>query len=345
MTYGSTGRAPASAHAAADGLSPSTWPAYPRGHPVAGSKPVLRVRSWGRHAIRDWNDIRFVLAVAATGSFHGAAKLTETHETTVARRVQRLETELGAKLFVRQSRGMLLTGAGESLVEKAREIEDAATALQLNIAGLDTRLAGVVRLSVSEGIGAYWLTPMLAEFQARYPDIRVEVFSGIQPVGLSNDDVDVSLTITRPTEDRLVVLRAGEVHYGLFCSEAYLSEHDDPTSIAELERHRLMRLSIYETDPQLRWWTNLTRSAPHVPFFSNSTNLYVVAARSGIGIAMLADFYQFAAPDLVKLSLVPRCKTTLWLVSHEETNKGAKVRMLIEFLKEKLVEARGTWLL
>lgn len=306
---------------------------------------MLRVRSWGRHAIRDWNDIRFVLAVANSGSFHGAAKLIETHETTVARRVQRLETELGTKLFVRQSRGMQLTAAGETLVEKAREIEDAATALQRNIAGLDTRLAGVVRLSVSEGIGAYWLTPLLAEFQRRYPEIRVEVFSGIQPVGLSSDDVDVSLTITRPTADRLVVLRAGEVHYGLFSSAAYLAEHGDPATAADLARHRLTRLSIYETDPHLRWWTNLTRSAAHVPFFSNSTNLYVVAIRSGIGIGMLADFYRFAAPDLVKLSLIPRCKTTLWLVSHEETNRGAKVRTLIDFLKEALAEARGTWLL
>lgn len=344
MTHEDAGHRPTPPRAAANGSPRPSWPADPRERPAAGGKTVLRVRSWGRHAIRDWNDIRFVLAVATTGSFHGAAKLTGTHETTVARRVQRLETELGAKLFVREARGMQPTEAGESLVEKAREIEDAATALQLNIAGLDTRLAGVVRLSVSEGIGAYWLTPVLAEFQQRYPEIRVEVFSGIQPVGLGNDDVDVSLTITRPTEDRLVVLRVGEVHYGLFCSEAYLAEHGDPATTAELERHRLVRLSIYETDRQLRWWTNLTRAAAHVPFFSNSTNLYVVAVRAGIGIGMFADFYRFAAPDLVKLSLIPRCKTTLWLVSHEETNKGAKVRTMIEFLKEKLAEARGSWL-
>lgn len=329
---------------AADGLRPASAPAY-SSTPAAGGKTVLRVRSLGRHAIRDWNDIRFVLAVATTGSFHEAAKLTETHETTVARRVQRLETELGAKLFVRQSRGMQLTAAGESLVEKAREIEIAAMTLQQNIAGLDKQLAGVVRFSVSEGIGAYWLTPVLAEFQLRYPDIRVEVFAGILPVGLSNDEVDVSLSITRPTNDRLAVLRVGEVHYGLFCSEAYLAEHGDPKAAAELENHRLVRLSIYDTDPQLRWWTNITKAAAHVPFLSNSTHLYAVAVRSGIGIGMFADFYRFAAPDLVKLSLIPRCKTSLWLVSHQETNKGAKVRTLIDFLKQKLAEARGTWLL
>ncbi|UZK65429.1 LysR family transcriptional regulator [Sphingomonas sp. M1-B02] len=306
---------------------------------------MLRIRSEGRHAIRDWNDIRFVLAVAATGSFHGAAKVTEAHETTVARRVQRLETELGAKLFVRQSHGMLLTTAGKALVEKAREIEQAAISLQQNIAGMDTRLVGVVRISVPEGIGAYWLTPVLADFQLRHPDIRVEVFTGILPVGLGKDEVDVSLTITRPTDDRLAILRAGEVRYGLFSSPGYLADYGEPRTAADLASHRLCHLSVYDTDPQLKWWTDITRAAEHVPFFSNSTSLYVVAIRAGIGIGMLANFYRREMPELVALSIVPRCKTSLWLVSHRETNKGAKVRTLIEFLKEGLADARGTWLI
>lgn len=305
---------------------------------------MLRIRSEGRHAIRDWNDIRYVLAVAATGSFHGAAKVAETHQTTVARRVQRLEAELGAKLFVRQCHGMRLTAAGEALVEKAREIEEAARTLQQNIAGMDARLTGVVRLSVPEGIGAYWLTPALGDFQLRHPNIRVEVFTGILPVGLGTDEVDVSLSITRPTDDRLAIVRVGEVHYELFASQDYVAEYGEPRSTAKLGEHRLCRLNVYETDPQLKWWTDMTRTAAHVPFLSNSTSLYLVAVRSGIGIGMLASFYRKAMPDLVSLSIVPRCKTVLWLVSHPETNKGAKVRTLIEFLKEKLADARGTWL-
>lgn len=305
---------------------------------------MLRIRSQGRHAIRDWNDIRYVLAVATTGSFHGAAKLTESHETTVARRVQRLEAELGAKLFVRQSRGMQLTAAGESLVEKAREIEEAATALQQNIAGMDSRLSGVVRISVTEGIGAFWLTPVLAEFQLRHPNIRVEVFTGVMPVGLGNDEVDISLSISRPTDDRLAIVRVGDVHYGLFCSQEYLAEHGEPATAADLLDHRLCRLSVYDTDPQLKWWTDITRDAEHVPFLSNSTSLYLTAIRSGIGIGLMAHFYRIAAPELVTLSIVPTCKTSLWLVSHQETNKGAKVRTLIDFLKDQLTRVRGSWL-
>lgn len=306
---------------------------------------MLRIRSEGRHAIRDWNDIRYVLAVATTGSFHGAAKVTEAHETTVARRVQRLEAELGAKLFVRQSHGMLLTTAGKALVEKAQEIEQAAIALQQNIAGMDTRLVGVVRISVPEGVGAYWLTPALADFQLRHPDIRVEVFTGLRPVGLGKDEVDVALTITRPTDYRIAILRVGEVHYGLFSSPEYLADYGEPRTAADLINHRLCRLSVYDTDAHLKWWTDITRAAEHVPFFSNSTSLYVVAIRAGIGIGMLANFYRREIPELVTLSIVPRCKTSLWLVSHRETNKGAKVRTLIEFLKEGLAKARGTWLI
>lgn len=305
---------------------------------------MLRVRLQGRHSIGDWNDLRYALAVATMGSFHGAAKLIKTHETTVARRVQRLEAELGAKLFVRESRGMRLTAAGVTLVEKAADIEEAAVALQRSIAGMDARISGVVRISVPEGIGAYWLVPVLAEFQRAYPGISVEIFTTLLPVGLGNDEVDVALAIARPTNDRLAISRVGDVHYRLFCSKSYLAENGAPRTVAELAQHKLLRLTIYETDAQFKWWSAVTKAAVHRPLSSNSTSLYVTAVRAGIGIGMFADFYRAASNDLVILPLVPRCKTTFWLVSHAETNKGAKVRVLLDFLKEKLAEARGTWL-
>src|SRR6185437_7725162 len=110
-----------------------------RGYTVKRNK---RINS----AIRDWNDIQCALAVAVAGSFHVAAPQLGVYETTISRRVQTLERELGAKLFVRHAHGMALTPAGESLVEKARAMEDAAKVLRHDIGSFDAKLSGVVRL-------------------------------------------------------------------------------------------------------------------------------------------------------------------------------------------------------
>lgn len=304
---------------------------------------MLITQSRSRQTIRDWNDVRFVLAVSATGSFHGAAKVTNAHETTVARRVSRLEAELGTKLFVRHARRMQLTAAGEILVDRAKEIEQVALTLQSNIVGMDSRLMGTVRIAVSDGLGACWLTPVLADFCQLYPDIRIETFTNGLPVGLNEGEADIALTLARPSDDRLVIQKVGDVRYELLCSRDYLAEHGSPSSESELVEHKLIRLSLYDDDPQFGWWTDVVHRA-EIAYFTNSANLYVAAVRAGMGIGLFANYYAKASPDLIRIAFPPGCGAGLWLSSHQETNKCARIRAVIDYLKEQFLNAKGVWL-
>lgn len=304
---------------------------------------MLGAQSTNRQTIRDWNDVRFVLAVSTTGSFHGASKITNAHETTVARRVARLETELGTKLFVRHARRMQLTTAGTILVDRAREIEQVAMTLQGNIVGLDSRLMGNVRIAVSDGLGACWLTPVLAEFCRIYPDIRIESFTNGLPVGLNEGEADLALTLARPTDDRLVISKVGDVRYELLASRDYLAAHGSPASEADLVNHKLIRLSLYDDDPQFDWWSDIVHQA-EIAYFTNSANLYVAAVRAGMGIGLFANYYAKTSPDLIRIPLSPGCGAGLWLSSHPETNKCARIRAVMDYLKEQLINDSGAWL-
>jgi DNA-binding transcriptional LysR family regulator len=319
-----------------------------------GSSPVRGVRCeeestpknprGKRRAIRDWNDIQFVLAVAQTGSYQAAGHHLGTHQTTVARRVLHLERELATKLFDRRSRGMVLTPAGEALTASAAAMEDAAKTVRSEIAGLDASLTGTIRVTVPEGIGAYWVMPVLPAFQVRYPDIAVEVLTEPRGFDMSAREIDVAISLSRPTQPRLIATRVGIVHYNLFASRKYLRQHGVPRTVEELRAHKLVDIHLFKTEPHLSWWNDLTaRLTRNVAFVSNSSILYLTAIQEGLGIGMAPTFCKFAIADLMTVPVPPECHADLWLVWHEAARRNARIQAFTEFLKHQFLHDQGRW--
>ena len=113
----------------------------------------------------DWDDVRFFLAVAKTGSFSAAATQLNTKQTTVGRRIQALERRLGAKLFDRHRHGMEVTPAARGVLVQAESMLSNATSIERHLAGLDREMAGVVRVAATEGLAATWLVPRLGQLR------------------------------------------------------------------------------------------------------------------------------------------------------------------------------------
>ena len=132
----------------------------------------------------DWDDVRFFLAVAKTGSFSAAATQLNTKQTTVGRRIQALERRLGAKLFDRHRHGMEVTPAARGVLVQAESMLSNATSIERHLAGLDREMAGVVRVAATEGLAAQWLVPRLTELRRRHSDIVVQVIVGDQVLDL-----------------------------------------------------------------------------------------------------------------------------------------------------------------
>lgn len=296
-----------------------------------------------RRPMRDWNDLQFVLAVAQSGSFHHAAEKMGAHATTVARRVQEFERELNAKLFVRRAHGMTLTTAGKALVAKANEMEAVVSAVTNDIAGMDGQLAGVVRLYVSEGLGTHWVTPILGDFHRQYPDIALDVVTGSHAGNLLTEKTDISITIVRPTDPRLVAFRLGMLGFSLFASREYLRRRGVPAAIDDLAGHDLIYQAIHHTDRLFNWWQGIVDASDGPTFKTNSANFAVAATQTGFGIALGPSFYRKAIFDLVRLEIELPFDTELWMVSHEETNRSARVRAVGDFLKARFAQDRLWW--
>src|SRR3977135_1272867 len=122
----------------------------------------------------DWDDVRFFLAVAKTGSFSAAATQLNTKQTTVGRRIQALERRLGAKLFDRHRHGMEVTPAARGVLVQAESMLSNSTCMERRSPGAHREVAGAVRVAATEGVAAQRLVPRRTELRRRHSDIVVQ---------------------------------------------------------------------------------------------------------------------------------------------------------------------------
>jgi DNA-binding transcriptional LysR family regulator len=317
----------------------SMLPAAPQFH---GSS-LRRKLDQARNHLESWDDIQYVLAVARTGSFLAAGERLGTNASTVSRRIQRLEQRLETKLFDRYAHGMQPTPAGIALTEKAAAMEAAANDIERHLAGADRKMSGSVRIAVPDGIATYWLTPALLDFRDRNPGLCIELIHGSGPVDLLGREADVAIRLFDPKHERYVASRVGRIQFSLFASPSYLSAHGQPANMAQLAEHRIVDHSGYRPIGSLKAWHEYLTTHPGVTFRADMTSSFVAAVRAAHGIGLFPNFYRIVAPDLVPLDIRTDAHAPLWLLSHEETSRNARVRALLDFLLQRFRADRRQW--
>ncbi|VEP11626.1 Transcriptional regulator, LysR family (fragment) [Hyella patelloides LEGE 07179] len=120
----------------------------------------------------EWDNLRYILAIARSQSIAGASRQLKVHHSTVFRRLNALEEGLGVRLFERVSTGYVLTVAGEEMYQTATEIEAKIIALNRHIIGQDRKPKGLIRVTTTGSLFYSLLTPCFAAFQREYPEIE-----------------------------------------------------------------------------------------------------------------------------------------------------------------------------
>jgi DNA-binding transcriptional LysR family regulator len=152
----------------------------------------------------EWDDLRYVLAVANAGSLAGAARSLGVNHTTVLRCIVAFEKGLGLRLFERLPTGYVLTAGGEELIAEARHIEDRVTNLERKLAGQDLRLSGVIRVTTTDTLMGSILPEILAEFRAAQRGIGIEIAVSNIMVNLTKRDADVAIRLAKDPPETLV---------------------------------------------------------------------------------------------------------------------------------------------
>lgn len=296
--------------------------------------------------MQDWNDLRLVLAVLRSGSLTGAAKALGVNHSTAFRRLAALEADMGVRLFERLPAGAYApTAAGERMAASAERIETEAAALDRDILGRDQQLTGRLRVTASETLGFRILTPLIGRFRCIHPGIQVELVVDNRVLSLSRREADIALRALRPREGDLYGRKLGTIGWTLYAGRDLAATlprlgDEDP---AELGSWPLIGWEREASGVNAADWLNAR--APESAFVYRSSSLLnqFVAARAGMGVAVLPCYLGDPEPDLVRLTPapLPALGRELWIVTHGDLRRTARVRAFFDLIGEGIAEARS----
>jgi DNA-binding transcriptional LysR family regulator len=282
----------------------------------------------------DWDDLRFVLAVARAGSALRAARVLDVNQTTVMRRIARVEAEIGADLFETRQNGQTLTPLGQCVADAAEKIEGEVAALQSAISARQRVLVGSVRFTSSEVFSNLIVAPGLRTFRKQHPGITVELITADRRLDLSRSEADVALRAgSRPEGAGIVAQRLPDSAWSVYCSKTYAEEHGIPATPGELNQHAIVGPEGAMANVQAFLW--LARMAPDATISARSNSLtnLLSAVRAGLGTGTLPCFVGDAEPDLVPcFPPIRELDSEVWLIVREELRHVPHVRAFVDFL-------------
>ncbi|WP_125612657.1 LysR family transcriptional regulator [Specibacter cremeus] len=186
------------------------------------------------------DNLSFFLEVARRNRLTLAGQALGVDHTTVARRIAKLESDLGARLFDRSSQGWFLTGAGDRLLVHAEAIEDALAAAGNIAKQSDASLAGSVRIVTPDGFGAFLLAPALGPIREKHPNLTLEIMTASQKSSFSTREFDVAVVLHEPAQRAVWTDTLFHYTLALYASREYLESHAPIRSAEDLHDHTLI---------------------------------------------------------------------------------------------------------
>jgi DNA-binding transcriptional LysR family regulator len=285
--------------------------------------------------IENWDDLRYLLAIAREGSLNGAARSLGVNHSTVFRRLNAAEARLGVRMFERSTDGYSPTAAGEELLGQAERIEDSIRSIERAALGRDFRYSGPIRLTTAANLSIDYVASYLPAFLQRYPDIRIEIAVGDRDYDLARREADLALRATTQPPDYLVGRKVCDLVWWVHASEEYLSRSARPASMDDLERHALIGAEAsFLRLPVFGWMQRRYGDGP-VVVRASDLNTMAALARAGLGIALLPSDQR--REGLVRLFPVePAFPAALWLLTHPDLRRVARISAFSDYLIEQL---------
>jgi DNA-binding transcriptional LysR family regulator len=281
----------------------------------------------------DWNDLRYFLAVARTGSTIGAAKVLGVNQSTIQRRLAVLEECIGGKLVERHPTGYRLSELGEELLPAAKGVEDAVAAFERQRASCDKGLTGSIRVTCPEGLVNTLMIPLVDAFRARYSQVRIDLIVTERFLDLSRGEADVAVRGGEPRDENLIGRKIAESPWAVYASRSYIERHGRPERAEDLDQHAIIDFGKGITNLHLGKW--LRSVAPHAKIVAHSETVIglLTAVQSGAGLAILPTLLGDPEKDLVRvIDPLPELMSQIYLLTHPDLLKTPRVRAFVDFV-------------
>jgi DNA-binding transcriptional LysR family regulator len=288
-----------------------------------------------------WTEIELFVQVAELGSLSRAAEVLGLSNAAASRHLAALEERLAARLVQRNTRRLFLTDVGEAFFHRCKpllgELRDAET--EVNAAVL--KPAGLLRVQASLSFSMIVIAPLLPEFTARYPDLRIEVVASNRYLDLLDSGIDVAIRNREFEGDSAItVRRLAETKRVLAASPQYLQRHGAPRTPDELLQHRLLVYNLAHQPHLLRFTRNDEVTSVPIRGLLEANDGQVVRAAALKHLGILIQPMYILHDDVVAGRLVPVLqdwelqRLTINIAYPTRRHLPAKVRCFIDFLVE-----------
>ncbi|WP_457329815.1 LysR family transcriptional regulator [Rhizobacter sp. P5_C2] len=234
------------------------------------------------------------IAVVDEGSFAKAGDRLGIGRSAVSRSVQKLEAQLDARLFHRTTRSTALTREGELFHANCRVgVEHIVQALDDMRELRQGPPRGQLRIASTVAFGRKVVAPVLRGFQARYPEIAVDLRLDDRPADFASDGIDVAFRDGRMDDSQVIAKQLIPMQMLVVASPGYACEHGLPSSVDDLAAHRCINLRL--ASGRVREWEFKVDGQPRkvVPASLQSFNdedLALQAVLDGRGLAQVAAY-------------------------------------------------------
>lgn len=279
----------------------------------------------------DWDDLKYLLAVARHGSTIAAGKALKLSQSTVHRRLDELERRIGRKLVTRHTTGYRLTEFGEALRPYAERVEAAVLDLEARVSDAEREVNGVIRVTCPEPI-VQRMTPLIDRFHAEHPKLRVEFVMSDRYLDLAKGDADVAFR-SGDTDDELVGRKIADSVWAVYASRGYVERHGKPERVDDLVQHPLVSLDESMRGHRVVTWLKDKVPNGKIVARNNSVLGLMYAVKSGVGVGPLPTAVADEDADLVRLfGPVPELSRSWRLLAHPDVRRTPRVSAFFDFI-------------
>jgi DNA-binding transcriptional LysR family regulator len=281
-----------------------------------------------------WDEFRLVKAIADAQGLNGAAEKLALNHSTVFRRLNALEEDLGARLFERGRVAYVLTPAGEEMVALAARMAGEINDFERRVSGRDLKPTGDISLTMTDTMLTYLMAAPLALFRQQYPEIRLDINVDNRALNLAQRDADVALRATNTPPETLVGRRLAHVAWAIYGHKSL-----PPDVARDPFDPSITWVGFGEplhNNPAARWMKGRLRDE-QIGVKVNSMQAVSEALAVGLGIGLLPCFVGEARPDLVRIGQpVSDAASTLWLLTHPDLKGAARIRVFLDFIAKEI---------
>ncbi|SPH17778.1 HTH-type transcriptional regulator TfdS [Defluviimonas aquaemixtae] len=254
----------------------------------------------------NWDDLRFILAVAEEGSVSAAARRLDVNHATVLRRVAAYEQAVGVTLFDKTARGYSVPGPQRRIIDAAREVDRAVQAVGRMLQGARAPLAGEVRVTSTDTFCQFVLPTIIRRIRDDAPDLKIELICANVHLDLSRTHADIAVRPTEHLSSELVGEAPVSMGFGLYRKSGTPSEAWLGLSGA-LSRSLPARWMSKSVDP-----ARIVASSDSFPVLREM-------AAEGQGMAILPDILGQTDPSLVRVEGgIPDMAIPIWVACHAD---------------------------